>query len=130
MSGETNLSILLKTMRPKHIVGDFVFCTLKDFTHIPIHEIVLFFKEEEGYTLILRKELADILKIDYAFVAAWLMLTVHSALEGVGLTAAFSTALAKAGISCNVVAGFYHDHIFVGKADAARAMAVLEAFSE
>jgi uncharacterized protein len=102
---------------------------LKDFSHIPTQEIILFFKEEEGYTIVLRKELADTLQIAYIFVAAWLTLTVHSALEGVGLTAAFSTALANAGISCNVVAGFYHDHIFVGKADATRAMQVLNAFS-
>ena len=51
--------------------------------------------------------------------------SVHSSLEAVGLTATFSTALAKQNISCNVVAAFYHDHIFVGVADLETAMDIL-----
>lgn len=53
-------------------------------------------------------------------------LTVHSSLEGVGLTAAVSTALADAGIACNVVAGARHDHLFVPARDADRALGILE----
>jgi hypothetical protein len=43
----------------------------------------------------------------------------------VGLTAAFAHALGQAGISCNVVAGAYHDHIFVPYEQAERAMEAL-----
>ena len=56
-------------------------------------------------------------------------LTVHSSLEAVGLTAAFSAALTGAGISANVVAGYYHDHIFVPERDADRAIETLQALS-
>jgi hypothetical protein len=56
---------------------------------------------------------------------ARITLMVHSALEGVGLTAAVSGALAGAGIACNVVAGFHHDHLFVPWARREEALAVL-----
>lgn len=54
---------------------------------------------------------------------------MHSALEAVGLTAAVALALTDAGISCNVVAGFHHDHLFVPFGRAAEAVAVLEALA-
>ena len=61
------------------------------------------------------------------FVAAWLSLRVHSALDAVGLTAAVSRALADAGIACNVLAGFHHDHLLVPAARRADAIAALHA---
>ena len=60
--------------------------------------------EEEGTTVIVAQE---------AGVFARITLTVHSALDGVGLTAAVAGGLADAGIACNVVAGYHHDHLFV-----------------
>lgn len=130
MTGEKDISKLLKTLKPKHNTGDFVFCSTKDFEIINSIDPVLVFKEEEGYTLILHKQSADDLKLDYSFVAAWITLTVHSSLEAVGLTAAFSKALSDNGISCNVVAAYYHDHIFVDKKDAEKAMNVLTELSK
>jgi hypothetical protein len=130
MTGETNLDTLLKTMKPKLNIGVFVFCLVKDLTLVNLKETVLFFKEEEGYTIIVKKELADTLNLDYTFISSWITLTVHSSLEAVGLTAAFSKALAENGIGCNVVAAFYHDHIFVTIQDTEKAMAVLNSFSE
>ena len=125
MAGETNLATLLKTAKPEHIPGDYVFCTVADAAGLAGDEVVMAFSEREGTTLIVTKAWADRNRLEYSFVAAWITLTVHSSLAAVGLTAAFSTALASNGISCNVVAAYYHDHIFVDTRDLAQAMNVL-----
>lgn len=125
MNGETNLQALLKNMTPILNEGEYVFCTVKEITMIDNNKVICFFKEAEAYTIIIKKSLADELGITYAYVAAWITLTVHSSLDAVGFTAAFSTALGDNGISCNVVAAYYHDHIFVSKDDAEKAMMVL-----
>jgi hypothetical protein len=130
MSAEKNLAILLKTMQPELQTGDFVFCTVSDLAKVNLNDVLLFFREKEGVTLILKQEIADHLGFNYTFVAAWITLTVHSALDAVGLTATFSNALASENISCNVVAAYYHDHIFVDKKDAEKTMVVLRRFAE
>ncbi len=116
-------------MHPILNEGDYVFCTIPFSQAIDQSKIVGSFIEKEGLTIILDKNVADSLNLSYTYVAAWITLTVHSSLEAVGLTAAVSTALANEGISCNVIAAFYHDHIFVAKKDADRAMKVLEKLS-
>ncbi|MCL9805775.1 ACT domain-containing protein [Flavobacterium amniphilum] len=130
MSGEKNLAILLKTMKPHLNEGEYVFCSVPNDASVSFKDILFHFREEEGITLVLKKQIADELRLDYSYVASWITLTVHSSLEAVGLTAAFSTALGKENISCNVVAAYYHDHIFVDKKDAEKAMTVLNRFSE
>ncbi len=130
MSGETNLNTLLKNMTPVLNDGDYVYCTVTNTQNININEAIGIFKEEEAITVILKKETADRLELDYSYIAAWITLTIHSSLEATGLTAAFATALAKEEISCNVVAAYYHDHIFVAKKDAERAMAALRLLAE
>ena len=129
MAGETNLHALLKTMSPKLNGGDYVFCTTATLEGIHPKEIIGLFKEDEGWTVIINKALADKLNLSYSYIAAWITLTIHSSLEAVGLTAAFATALGNEGISCNVVAAYYHDHIFVAKKDAEKAIEVLKALS-
>ncbi|MHB2140542.1 ACT domain-containing protein [Pseudomonas monsensis] len=125
MAGETSLTTLLRSMSPQLNAGEYVFCTLVDGQLPEGLEIVGSFREQEGLTLILERSQAERAGFGFDYVAAWITLNVHSALEAVGLTAAFASALGKAGISCNVIAGYYHDHLFVGQADAERAMQVL-----
>ena len=129
MSGEKDLQQLLKSMKPEHNPGEYVFCKTENLEQVKLNEIEMFFREKEAITVILKKEIAEELHLDYSVVMSWITLTVHSSLEAVGLTAAFSKALSENGISCNVVAAFYHDHIFVAKKDAAKAMEILNAFS-
>jgi uncharacterized protein len=125
MTGESNLAVLLKTMKPVLQEGDYVFCTVQDTSGLQRDELLLTFREEEGITVIVKKEFARRNALNYAAVMAWITLTVHSSLTAVGLTAAFASVLTKENISCNVVAGFYHDHIFVDREDAEKAMQAL-----
>jgi hypothetical protein len=63
--------------------------------------------------LVLRRADADAAGLRYDTVFTWITLRVHSSLEAVGLTAAFSRVLADADIACNVLAGYHHDHLLV-----------------
>ncbi|AZC20360.1 ACT domain-containing protein [Pseudomonas sp. CMR5c] len=126
MAGETSLATLLRSMSPQLNDGEYVFCSITDRSLLRDCEVLGSFHEHEGLTVILRREQAERLGLGFDYVAAWITLQVHSALQAVGLTAAFAGALGRAGISCNVIAGYYHDHLFVGLADAEKAVQVLQ----
>jgi hypothetical protein len=81
--------------------------------------------ETEGISVVLCEAHALRQPISYDFRSARIILGVNSALEAVGLAAAFARALGDAHISCNVIAGNYHDHIFVPVESVDSAIAVL-----
>jgi uncharacterized protein len=129
MKGENNLNTLIKNMTPHLNDGSYVFNSVQSLEGIIEKDIIMMFREGEGYTLILEKHIADQKGLAYDFIASWITLRVHSALSAVGLTAAFSAALAESNISCNVVAGYHHDHIFVDEKDGQTAIQVLQNLS-
>ncbi len=130
MAGETDIAKLLKGMTPKLNQGDYVFVTVKTLEGIAREDTLCEFKEAEGTTIVLEQEKANEFGLYYEYVAAWITLEIHSSLEAVGLTAIFSTELAKNNISCNVIAGYFHDHIFVDKKDSKKAVRLLTALSK
>ena len=130
MNPQKDLKLLLKGLTPRLQKGSYIFYSQPQVASELIQSAISIFKEKEGISLILPKEIADQQNLSYSFVAAWITLEVHSALDAVGLTATFSQALTEQNISCNVVAGFYHDHIFVDIKDAEKSMQVLRNLSQ
>lgn len=108
-----DLDLLLSTMEPVLHAGVYVFVSVENIKVIENVEVFATVREPEGLSAVLRESDAIALGLPIMFRAAWITLTVQSDLQAVGLTAAFSTVLGAAGISCNVVAGAWHDHIFV-----------------
>lgn len=130
MSGETDLQKLLQDMQPELNEGEYVFCTVDSLQNAVALSPICFFQEREAITVIISKQQADDATLPYSTICAWITLKIHSSLEAVGLTAAVSKALTEASISCNVVAAYYHDHIFVPLQDAQRALTALQQLSK
>ncbi|MFD7325950.1 ACT domain-containing protein [Streptomyces sp. NPDC059875] len=129
MSAERDLTRLLAGMRPELNPGRYVFATVDGPAPAGVAPVATI-AEREGLTLVVRQEEADAASLAYDYVAGWITLRVHSALDAVGLTAAVAQELADAGLSCNVVAGFHHDHLFVEHARADEALAALRRLAD
>lgn len=132
MTGETNLTTLLTSMKPKLLKEEYVFCTVKEakYGDYAAFSPLATYVEEEGLTLLLTKENAKQANLTYQGLFKGITLTVHSSLEAVGLTAAVSNKLAEKGISANVIAAYYHDHIFVQVEKSAAALDALLEFND
>lgn len=89
-------------------------------------EPICMFKENEGTTLIIPESQASRIDFEKSKPMAWLTVKAHTDLESIGFTAALSAALWSVEIICNVIAGYYHDHLFVPVDDAQRAKDTLE----
>ena len=129
MAAISDLPTLLASMTPVLRDGVFVFCELPalDGRVISTLSPVVVVKEDEAVTVVVLKDVAVANGLAFGPAMRMISLKVHSDLEAVGLTAAFATALAQAGVSANVVAGSRHDHIFVPERQAEEAMAALGA---
>lgn len=112
-------------MEPTLNEGVYAYATVRNRRESEGLSIIASVREPEGLSIVVPEEEALKANLPILFRCAWITLTVDSDLEAVGLTAAFSAALAKAGISCNVVAGACHDHIFVPIERADEAMRAL-----
>ena len=97
MQGETNL----------------FFEFINNINEIERDDTICEFKEKEGATVVLEQSKMNELGLSYSFVASWIILTIYSSLDAVGLTTLLSTELAKHNISCNVIAKYYYNHLFI-----------------
>jgi len=127
MTGEIALNKLLQAISPSLMDGEFVFCSFENAhygDHAELKPIAIM-SENEGLTLVIPKSKANEYRIKYESVFRGITLNVHSSLDAVGLTAAFSGKLTAHGISANVIAGYFHDHIFVQSDHAEKAIAAI-----
>ncbi|NTS77147.1 ACT domain-containing protein [Catenovulum sp. SM1970] len=131
MSAIKALDQLLQSMAPVLTNKEYVFCTVKsDLASCVSYQPIASFIEDEGLTLVLEKQTAIKAGLNFEGVFKKITLTVHSSLEAVGLTAAIATKLAERDISANVIAAYYHDHIFVPANKADLALNALKTFSD
>ncbi|MBE0370544.1 MULTISPECIES: ACT domain-containing protein [Pseudoalteromonas] len=127
MSGETDLKKLIASMEPSLDNECYIFATLEKWDYALLAQLmpVSTFQEKEGLTVVLTKDKANEYDIAYSSVFKCITLAVHSSLEAVGLTAAIATKLTEVHVSANVIAAYYHDHVFVGEQHADKALAAL-----
>lgn len=117
-------------MKPELANKEYVFCTLPEdkFSRLQLNSLLVY-KEKEGFTVIIERKIADANSLPYYNVWKLITLTVQSDLSVVGFLAKITDKFAKAGVSVNVVSAYYHDHLFVPKEKADKAIEVLKKLS-
>jgi hypothetical protein len=130
MTPISDLAILLQTMQPELHPGTYAFATLHRDQSVLLTDLVALVHETEGTSVVVHEDDLERLGLTAVFLCSWITLSVNSALHAVGLTAAVSSALSDAGISCNVIAGTHHDHLFVSVSDAAAALHAMQALQQ
>jgi len=130
MVGEVDLDKMLALLQPVLQPGEYVFCSIapRPFSELGELEPLACYFEDEGMSLVLKKSVAE--QNDIKHTSAWrcITLSVHSSLDAVGFTAAVARKLAANGIPANVIAAFYHDHVFVPDELADQALRYLTEF--
>ncbi|MBV1893650.1 MAG: ACT domain-containing protein [Ilumatobacteraceae bacterium] len=123
--GDTDLDRMLRNLSVDRRPGEFTYIEVLALTPDLIAVAQATVVEGEMTTVVLEVGDAEQGGRPISVRLAWLTLSVQSSLEAVGLTAAVSERLTGEGISCNVLAGYRHDHLLVPVARAEDAVAVL-----
>ena len=132
--GDRSLPRLLAHLAPRLSPTPFVFLhfpgTARPPPYLPVQLQV---QEAEGVTLVTPRSDADanaLPGVEHAYPCRLITLEVASSLEAIGLLAAVTESLARAGLSVNAASGFVHDHLFAKEGEASRAMEVLEGLAK
>jgi len=130
MSGLTDLKDTLDSLKVSCDDVEYGFASIPDDSGISRNKVLATFQENGRLAVIAPKECLDDKEIGNEGPYAKLTIDVHTSLELVGLTAVMATKLAKNGISANVVAAFYHDHVFVQYNLRQKAIELLESLKD
>ena len=130
MVGEVDLDRLLALLQPVLQPGEFVFCSIspRPYSELDKLQPLACYHEAEGFSVVLKKDIAQQHGIKHTSAWRCITLSVHSSLDAVGFTAAVARKLAANGIPANVIAAFYHDHVFVPEELADQALRFLTEF--
>jgi len=123
---ERDLQQLVRSMQPELLPDEFVFITVPDIELMPSMDPVMVFQENEGITMIVKRERAEERRLAFEFPCKMITLNVHSALDAVGFLAIITSRLAESGMGVNPVSAFHHDHLFVPSDRADDALKALE----
>lgn len=126
MTSIKDLDLLLKSLRPELVPGQFVFSSIsaEDYKRWDAAPVMVF-SEPEGLAIIVEKNVADAHSLPYQGTWAMITLAVDSDLSAVGFLAAITGKLAERQISVNAVSALHHDHLFVPYGSANDAMQAL-----
>ncbi len=130
MTGTIELSRLVASMSPELQAEIYVFAKTDSLRNVPLSSVLMLFREAEAVTVIMTRQAAENLGLQYQFPCRMITLNIHSALQAVGFLALITGELARAGIAVNPVSGFYHDHLFVSVGDVESTLTVLHKLSE
>ena len=109
------LQELIKQLSPTLDSTTYVYCTVPKAKYGELEHLkpIVSIAELEGLTLVIPLDEAKTEGLDYYRVFRRITLEGHSSLEALGLTSVVTSLWAERGITTNVIAGFYHDHMFV-----------------
>ena len=122
---ERDLVKLCASLNPVMEQPVYVYCSFIDFSLPAGLTAFCIVREEEGLTAVVERSDAERLRLPYTFESRLITLSVHSSLEAVGFIAVISRTLAQAGIPCNAIAGYCHDHVLTPVDRAEEAMSLL-----
>ncbi len=127
-SSELDLSVILANLRPQLSNEDYVFISLNNCSINRVNRLdpIATIQEKEGTTLVITEERALSDNLEYDTVFKCITLGVLSSLKSVGLINAISKCLSDNDISCNVISGYFHDHLFIQNDLCKRAMDLLQ----
>ena len=131
MAGLENIHQLLSEMAPVMGPEEYIFATIPGANYADLASLspLASFLENEGLSLVIERSVAEKAQIPFDTLFMKISLQVHSSLDAAGLTAAISNALSEQGVSANIIAAFYHDHVFVPSARAQEALGILKSLS-
>lgn len=107
--------------------ADYVFCALPGDSladSVALNAVAMV-RESEGISLVVERSIAERAGLRFEGPFRMISLTIRTRLDSVGLTARMAGALASHGISANVIAGYFHDHVLVPAERGEEALAIL-----